>query len=91
MISCTEFIWVYAELFRFLEERGGDELPIKFWKGVSDNFLGNLRDYVEKEGLAGHKAGGAIFDQFGGPAAAGHDDGRRRSEQDNSCQKAAAP
>lgn len=53
MISCTEFIWVYAELFRFLENRGGDDLLIKFWKGISENFLQNLREYVQKDGLAG--------------------------------------
>lgn len=53
MISCTEFIWVYGELFRFLESRGGDELLIKFWKGISDHFLGNLRQYVEQDGLKG--------------------------------------
>ena len=53
MISCTEFIWVYNELFRFLEERCGEQKVIEFWKGISDNFLGNLRDYIRKEGLQG--------------------------------------
>lgn len=53
MISCTEFIWVYAALFRFLEEKGGKEKVIEFWKGIADNFLGNLRELVEKEGLQG--------------------------------------
>ena len=53
MISCTEFIWVYVELFRYLEKRGGDDLLIKFWKGISENFLANLREYVESEGFAG--------------------------------------
>ena len=53
MISCTEFIWVYNELFRFLEARGGEAKVIEFWKGISDEFLGNLRDYVAKDGLEG--------------------------------------
>lgn len=53
MISCTEFIWVYNELFKFLEARGGEEKVIAFWKGISDNFLGNLREYVQAEGLKG--------------------------------------
>ena len=53
MISCTEFIWVYGELFRFLEQRGGEEEVIAFWKGISDNFLGNLREHIEAEGLKG--------------------------------------
>lgn len=53
MISCTEFIWVYNELFRFLEERGGEAKVIEFWRGISDHFLGNLRAYIEAEGLQG--------------------------------------
>lgn len=53
MISCTEFIWVYNELFRFLETRGGAEKVIEFWKGISENFLGSLREYVRREGLPG--------------------------------------
>jgi len=53
MISCTEFIWVYSELFRFLEEKGGEAEVIQFWQGIADNFLGNLREYVEADGLKG--------------------------------------
>lgn len=53
MISCTEFIWVYGELFRFIEERGGEEAVIGFWKGIADHFLGNLREYIASEGLKG--------------------------------------
>lgn len=53
MISCTEFIWVYSELFRFLEEEGGKEEVIAFWKGISAGFLGNLRALVEAEGFNG--------------------------------------
>ncbi|MCC6486879.1 MAG: hypothetical protein IT364_05205 [Candidatus Hydrogenedentes bacterium] len=56
MISCTEFIWVYSELFRYLDERGGKDEVFAFWKGISDNFLGNLREYIRTEGLKGmHK------------------------------------
>ena len=53
MISCTEFIWTYNELFRFIEEEGGEAAVIEFWKGISDNFLGNLRGYIEAGGLEG--------------------------------------
>lgn len=53
MISCTEFIWVYSELFRFLETRGGEEKVIAFWKGLAENFLGNLREHIEEGGLSG--------------------------------------
>lgn len=53
MISCTEFIWTYNELFRFIEEESDEEQVIDFWKGISDNFLGNLREYIRSEGLTG--------------------------------------
>jgi len=53
MISCTEFIWVYNELFRFLEERGGKEKVVEFWRGISEVFLKNLRDSIASEGLRG--------------------------------------
>jgi hypothetical protein len=53
MISCTEFIWVYSELFRYLEEKGGKDKVIEFWQGISDNFLQNLRDHIERDGLRG--------------------------------------
>lgn len=53
MISCTEFIWVYNELFRFVEEQGGEEALHALWKGISDEFLDNLRNYIREEGLAG--------------------------------------
>jgi len=53
MISCTEFIWNYSEIFRFLETRGGEQKVIEFWLGISDHFLGNLREYIAAEGLKG--------------------------------------
>ncbi len=53
MISCTEFIWVYSELFRFIEKKGGEEALIRFWQDLAHNFLQNLRAYVEEEGLQG--------------------------------------
>ena len=53
MISCTEFIWVYNELFRFIEQRGGEDALRAFWQGISDHFLANLRDYIRAEGLKG--------------------------------------
>ncbi len=53
MISCTEFIWVYNELFRFIEAKGGESELRAFWKGISDHFLSNLRQYIAEEGLKG--------------------------------------
>jgi hypothetical protein len=53
MISCTEFIPAYSELFKYLHKKGGQEEVVKFWENLSDNFLGNLRSLAERKGLAG--------------------------------------
>lgn len=53
MISCTEFIPAYSELFKFLDKKGGKAEVVKFWEHLSDTFLDNLRDLAEKKGLAG--------------------------------------
>ena len=53
MISCTEFIPAYSELFKFLEQKGGKAAVVKFWEHLSDAFLTNLRDLVTQKGVAG--------------------------------------
>ena len=53
MISCTDFIPAYSELFKFLHDQGGKEAVVTFWEHLSDEFLGNLRDLAEKKGLVG--------------------------------------
>jgi len=53
MISCTEFIPAYSELFKYLETRGGRQAVLDFWNDLSDHFLGNLRDLVRKHGIRG--------------------------------------
>jgi hypothetical protein len=53
MIPCTDFIPTYSELFKFLEEKGGPGAVRDFWEYLSDNFLGNLKDLVERKGLRG--------------------------------------
>ncbi len=53
MISCTEFIPAYSELFAYLESRGGKQGVVAYWEYISDNFLGNLRELVEAHGLRG--------------------------------------
>ena len=53
MISCTDFIPAYSELFKFLEGRGGKGAVVDFWEYLSDNFLTNLKDLVEKNGIRG--------------------------------------
>jgi hypothetical protein len=53
MISCTEFIPAYSELFKFLHAKAGKEAVVKFWESLSDEFLTNLRDLAATKGLAG--------------------------------------
>ncbi|MCE5250358.1 hypothetical protein LLG96_09075 [bacterium] len=53
MITCTDFIPAYSELFKYLESRGGKDAVVDFWNYLSDNFLGNLRSLVEEHGLRG--------------------------------------
>jgi len=53
MISCTDFIPAYSELFRYLESRGGREAVIDFWNYLSDTFLGNLKSLIEANGIRG--------------------------------------
>ncbi|MBP6964649.1 MAG: hypothetical protein KBC96_09610 [Armatimonadetes bacterium] len=53
MISCTEFIMAYSELFAFIEERHGREELVRFWEKLADEFLFNLRDLVAEKGLQG--------------------------------------
>ncbi len=53
MISCTEFIPAYSELFKFLEAKGGKQEVVAYWEYISDNFLHNLRELVQEHGLRG--------------------------------------
>lgn len=53
MISCTEFIPAYSELFKFLHALGGKEAVVRFWESLSDEFLTNLHDLAKTKGLAG--------------------------------------
>ncbi len=53
MISCVDFIPAYSELFKFLEAQGGPAAVERFWEHLSDTFLGNLKNEVEKSGLRG--------------------------------------
>lgn len=55
MISCTEFILVYNELFSFLDEKYGKQAVIEFWEYISDQFLTNLDRLVREKGIEGMK------------------------------------
>lgn len=53
MISCTEFILAYNELFKFLHKKYGKKAVIEFWEYISDKFLTNLDFLVKEKGIAG--------------------------------------
>lgn len=55
MISCTEFIPAYSELFKYLEEKHGKKSVVDFWNYLSDTFLTNLKDLVAENGILGCK------------------------------------
>ncbi|MBI4377623.1 MAG: hypothetical protein HY578_00850 [Nitrospinae bacterium] len=53
MISCTETVLAYNEMFSFLHKRYGKKAVVKFWEDVSDEFLRNLRELVKEKGIKG--------------------------------------
>jgi len=59
LISCTEFIPLYSEFFKFLETKGGHAAVVRYWEYISDNSIGDttnpnsLASFVEKYGFEG--------------------------------------
>ena len=41
MISCTEFIPLYSEFFKYLEAKGGHDAVLEYWYYISDNSIGD--------------------------------------------------
>lgn len=56
MISCTEFIPLYSEFFKYLEKRGGHDAVMEYWIYISDNSIGDksnpnsLISFIERDG-----------------------------------------
>ena len=56
MISCTEFIPLYSEFFKFLDRQGGYETVLDYWNYLSDTSLGDETNphsmvyHIEREG-----------------------------------------
>lgn len=54
MISCTQFIPLYSEFFKYLEKRGGHDAVVEYWHRISDDNLGDktnpnsLISFIEK-------------------------------------------
>lgn len=42
MISCTEFIPLYSEFFKYLEKRGGHDAVMDYWIHISDTSIGDV-------------------------------------------------
>jgi len=54
MISCTEFIPFYSELFKLLEAKGGKDAVLKYWEHISDTYVADrLGEEIKKHGLKG--------------------------------------
>jgi hypothetical protein len=53
MISCTEFIPAYSELFKYLERKGGKAAVTKYWERIAKDGLDNLHREVSQNGLKG--------------------------------------
>lgn len=54
MVSCTEFIPLYSELFKFLHKKKGAEEVMKYWEYVSDEYVQPLLgDKVRDHGMKG--------------------------------------
>ena len=54
MISCTEFIPAYSELFKFLEKKGGYDEVMKYWLYISDTYVEKLLGkLVDEKGIMG--------------------------------------
>lgn len=53
MISCTEFIPAYSELFKYLEKRGGKQAVREYWAKISKDGLDKLHREVSQNGLRG--------------------------------------
>jgi len=53
MVSCTEFIPLYSELFKFIEEKKGRESVIRYWEYIRDEFVQpRLGEMAAEKGIA---------------------------------------
>jgi len=53
MVSCTEFIPLYSELFKFIEEKEGREGVVKYWQHIRDEYVEpRLGKLAEEKGFA---------------------------------------
>lgn len=53
MISCTEFIPAYSELFKYMEKRGGKQAVRDYWAKISAEGVNKLGKEIAENGLRG--------------------------------------
>ena len=65
MISCTEFIPLYSEFFKYLDKQGGYDAVLKYWYHISDTSIGDKTNSHSMayhcERLGGYKGAGAYW------------------------------
>ena len=53
MVSCTEFIPLYSELFKFIEKKEGRKGVVKYWEHIRDEYVEpRLGALVAEKGIA---------------------------------------
>ena len=54
MVSCTEFIPLYSELFKYIEDKDSHDAVVRYWNELSEKYLQNsLGARVAEKGMAG--------------------------------------
>ena len=54
MLSCTEFIPLYSELFKYIESKAGHAAVVRYWEHISDNYTAKkLGPMAAQKGLDG--------------------------------------
>jgi len=54
MVSCTEFIPLYSELFKYIDEKGGHDAVVRYWRCISEQYVRpRLGVFAAKKGLQG--------------------------------------
>ena len=54
MLSCTEFIPFYNELFKYIESEKDHDAVVRFWYYISDNYVAqSLEPKIREKGMMG--------------------------------------
>lgn len=53
MLSCTEFIPAYSELFKYIEEKAGHDAVVRYWQHISKQYVEpRLGKLAEEKGIS---------------------------------------